>query len=53
VTVAGGVGVIIDDKGQLGTVTSSARYKEAIKPMDKSSEAILSLKPVSFRYNMS
>jgi hypothetical protein len=50
VTVAGGVGVIIDTDGHLGTVTSSERYKEQIKPMDKSSEAILSLKPVTFRY---
>ena len=37
------VGVIVDSNGQLGTVTSSARFKEAIKPMDKASEAILSL----------
>src|SRR5206468_6908321 len=29
---------------------SSARYKDDIKPMDKTSEAILALKPVSFRY---
>ena len=36
--------------GQLGTTTSSARYKEAIQPMDKASEAILALKPVTFRY---
>src|SRR5262249_21947082 len=50
VTVAGGVGVIVDSSGHLGTVLSSARYKEAIKPMDKASEAILSLKPVTFRY---
>jgi hypothetical protein len=50
VTVAGGVGVLIDTNGHLGTVTSSARYKEGIKPMDKSSEAILALKPVTFRY---
>ena len=50
VTVAGGVGVIIGANGQLGTVTSSARFKEAIKPMDKASEAILALKPVTFRY---
>jgi septal ring factor EnvC (AmiA/AmiB activator) len=50
VTVAGGVGVVIDTNGQLGTMTSSARYKEAIRPMDKSSEAILSFKPVTFRY---
>jgi uncharacterized coiled-coil protein SlyX len=48
-TVASGVGVIIGSKGQ-GTVVSSARFKEAIKPMDKASEAILSLKPVTFRY---
>ena len=50
VTVAGGVGVVVDSSGHLGTTTSSARYKEAIKPMDKASEAILSLQPVSFRY---
>jgi hypothetical protein len=50
VTVANGVGVIINTQGQLGTVVSSARYKEAIKPMDKASETILSLKPVTFRY---
>ena len=49
-TVAGGVGVIVDTKGHLGTVTSSARFKDAIKPMDKASEAILALKPVTFRY---
>jgi endosialidase-like protein len=34
----------------LGTTTSSARFKEAIKPMDKASETILALKPVTFRY---
>ena len=50
VTVAGGVGVIIDTNGHLGTVTSSERFKDAIKPMDQASEAILALKPVTFRY---
>jgi hypothetical protein len=50
VTVASGVGVIVGSGGQLGTVVSSARFKEAIKPMDKASEAILSLTPVTFRY---
>jgi trimeric autotransporter adhesin len=50
VAVAGGVGVIIDNNGQLGTVVSSERFKDAIKPMDKASEAILALKPVTFRY---
>ena len=50
VTVASAVGVVVDVNGHLGTVTSSARFKEAIKPMDKASEAILSLEPVTFRY---
>ena len=49
-TAAAGVGVIIGSNGQLGTVLSSARFKEAIKPMDKASEAVLALKPVTFRY---
>ena len=49
-TVAGGMGVIVDVNGHLGTVTSSARYKEAIKSMKDASEAILSLQPVTFRY---
>jgi hypothetical protein len=42
----------INSNGQLGTVppASSARFKEAIEPMDKSSEAILAFKPVKFRY---
>jgi hypothetical protein len=50
VTVPGGATVVIDTNGHLGTATSSARFKEAIKPMDKASEAILALKPVTFRY---
>jgi Chaperone of endosialidase len=40
----------VDASGHLGTTTSSARFKEAINPMDKASEAILTLKPVTFRY---
>src|SRR5204862_5631709 len=50
-TVASGVGVIIGSNGQLGTVVSSERFKDAIKPMDKASEAILALKPVTSHYN--
>jgi hypothetical protein len=50
VTVPGGVGVIIDTNGQVGTIVSSERFKDAIEPMDKASEAILSLHPVTFRY---
>ena len=49
-TVAGGIGVIVDSSGHMGTSTSSARYKDGIQPMDKASEAILALKPVTFRY---
>ena len=41
---------MIDSTGKLGTVVSSARFKKEIKPMDKASEAILTLKPVMFRY---
>jgi hypothetical protein len=38
--------------GQLGTTppSSSRRFKKDIKPMDKVSEAILGLKPVTFQY---
>ena len=46
--VAVAVGITAD--GQLGVRASSGRFKEAIKPMDKTSEAILALKPVTFRY---
>ena len=49
-TVANGAGVIVNANGQLGTIQSSARYKDDIKPMDKASEAILALKPATFRY---
>jgi Chaperone of endosialidase len=44
------VPVVIDSAGQLGTISSSARFKNEIKPMDKASEATLGLKPVSFHY---
>jgi hypothetical protein len=44
------VPVIIDSAGQLGTMSSSRRSKKEIKPMDKASEAILALKPVTFQY---
>ena len=46
------IAVMIDSAGQLGTVSSSRRYKTDIKPMDKGSESILALKPVSFRYKV-
>jgi hypothetical protein len=48
--VASGRAVYVNSDNKIGTLTSSRRYKEEIKPMDKASEAILALKPVSFRY---
>ena len=48
--LASGSTVRVDSAGHLGTVASSARFKKEIKPMDKASEAILALQPVTFRY---
>ena len=45
-----GPSVVVNTSGQLGVLPSSERFKEQIKPMDKASEAILSLKPVTFYY---
>jgi hypothetical protein len=45
-----GAQVTVGSTGQLGIRSSSARFKEKIKAMDKASEAILALKPVTFRY---
>jgi hypothetical protein len=49
-TSPAGAAVIVNSDGKLGTSTSSRRFKEKIKPMDKMSEALFSLKPVSFHY---
>jgi len=45
-----GAPVSVNDNGQLGTTPSSQRFKDEIKPMDKASEAIFALEPVTFRY---
>ncbi len=42
--------VVIDSNGQLGIVTSSARYKRDIQTMGKRSDGLLKLRPVTFRY---
>jgi hypothetical protein len=42
--------VVVDSAGQLGTLSSSGRFKKDVKPMDKASEALLALKPVTFHY---
>ena len=49
-TVSGGAAVFVDSLGKLGTMTSSARFKENIQSMGSASEAILALRPVTFRY---
>ena len=49
-TASGGTPVYITSDGQLGTSSSSGRFKKGIKPMDKVSEAILALEPVTFEY---
>jgi len=49
-TSSGGVAVFIDSAGKLGTLTSSRRFKEQIRPMEQASEALFALKPVTFRY---
>jgi hypothetical protein len=49
-TVSGGTTVYINSDGQLGTNPSSARFKQNIRSMDKNSEALYALKPVTFRY---
>jgi hypothetical protein len=47
---SGGALVFVNSAGKLGTSTSSKRFKDEIKPMDKASEALFELKPVTFRY---
>ena len=49
-TTTSGTAVFINSSGKLGTITSSARFKKDIKPMDSASEVILSLRPVTFHY---
>ena len=49
-TSTSGIAVFINSSGQLGTATSSRRFKEEIRPMDQVSNALFSLKPVTFRY---
>ena len=49
-TAAGGSAVFIDANSKLGTLTSSKRFKEEIRPMDKASQALFALAPVTFRY---
>jgi len=49
-TATGGVPVVVTPTGQLGTVTSSARFKRNIRDMGPASDALLRLRPVTFQY---
>src|SRR5215471_328757 len=50
-TVANGRAVYVNADNKIGTLSSSRRFKHDIQPMNKNSETLFSLKPVTFRYN--
>jgi hypothetical protein len=49
-TSAGGVSVYVNSNGQLGTLTSSLRFKEQVRDMGDSTSALMKLRPVTFLY---
>jgi hypothetical protein len=49
-TSASGAAVYVNSNHKLGTLTSSSRFKDDIKPMERASEALFALKPVTFHY---
>ena len=49
-TVVSGVPVYVDAKGQLGTLSSSLRFKEQVRDMGDSSSDVMQLRPVTFVY---
>ena len=49
-TSVNGIPVLVNASNKLGTAPSSERFKEEIAPMNQTSEALLALKPVTFRY---
>jgi hypothetical protein len=49
-SLASGRAVYVNSDNKIGTLSSSVRYKEEVKPMDKASETLFALKPVTFRY---
>lgn len=48
--VTGGCAVVVADTGQLGCVTSSARYKRDVQDMGDASDKLMKLRPVTFAY---
>ncbi len=47
---ANAIPVLIDSSGQLGTISSSRRFKEEIRDMGEASAGLAELRPVTFRY---
>ncbi len=50
VAVTGGQNVQIDADGQLGSVTSSIRFKQDIEDLGSATDTLMALRPVRFRY---
>src|SRR5439155_7112181 len=48
--VANAIAVVIDGNGQLGTASSSRRFKNDIADMNDASAALMKLRPVTFHY---
>ena len=49
-TSAGGIAVLVNASGVLGTTTSSARFKEDVHELDEAGDLLMKLHPVRFRY---
>ncbi|MGO9303890.1 MAG: tail fiber domain-containing protein, partial [Candidatus Korobacteraceae bacterium] len=49
-TSSGGVSVYINSSGRLGTQTSSLRFKEQVRDLGDTTDALMKLRPVSFLY---
>jgi len=49
-SITSGRAVYVNSSNKIGTLASSRRFKEEVKPMEKASESILALTPVTFRY---
>jgi hypothetical protein len=50
VTSSGGTAVLVNSSGQLGTTTSSLRFKEDVEEMGEASAVLMQLRPVTFHY---
>jgi hypothetical protein len=49
-TVTGSMPVYVSANGQLGTLPSSGKFKQNIRDMGNTSDALMALRPVTFQY---